>query len=280
MRLRDFRDDDVADGLRLSRAAGWNQQEEDWRTLLVLNPGRFVAAELDGRVIGTGGAAVYGTALAWICMILVEPGHRGAGLGTRLVEAALARCGDAARIGLDATPQGEPVYTRLGFGAEETILRLSLAAEARPSQARRSPAARRASAPLPAGLLREDASVFGADRGPVLRWLATHGRLFLVGPSERPEGYTLVRAGEHSWHMGPVVARDAGVAEALLAEVLLETPPGPIIVDARADERDWRTCLERRGFVAKRRLTRMYRSPGRPPAHGMAQLAIVGPEFG
>jgi GNAT superfamily N-acetyltransferase len=272
-RLRELREADVADGLRLSRLAGWNQREEDWRALLRLNPGRFVAAEHDGRVIGTGGAAVYGSALAWICMILVDPEHRGAGVGTRMMEALLERCADVARVGLDATPLGQPVYERLGFVATEVILRMSRAENAEAAPEGGSAVEVR---DLPDALLAEDRFVFGADRGGALRWLATHGRAFVAGP-----GYTFVRPGAHSSHVGPLVARDLATAEALVAAALAASGPGPVIIDARAADADWVACLQRLGFVEKRRLARMYRDPGPPHVpRGGDVRAIFGPEFG
>jgi len=109
--------DDVSEGLRLTRAVGWNQAEADWRFLLERNPGRFVLAVADGRVVATGGAVVYGTDLAWVCMILVDPDARGRGIGTVVVRGVLDRLSDVATIGLDATPMGRGVYARLGFAA-------------------------------------------------------------------------------------------------------------------------------------------------------------------
>src|SRR3954454_1202123 len=106
---------DVAAAWSLSRAAGWNQQESDWRFLLRENPGRFVAAERDGRVVGTGGAACWAKRLAWVCMILVDEQEQGRGIGSQLVRAILERVDDMAAVGLDATPAGRPVYERLGF---------------------------------------------------------------------------------------------------------------------------------------------------------------------
>jgi len=105
---------DIPDGLRLSGAAGWNQRESDWRFLLEGNPERFVVAVRDGRVIGSGGAVCYGTSLAWVCMILVDPSERGHGIGTRIVSGVLESLSDMRSVGLDATPfgLGASVFTR------------------------------------------------------------------------------------------------------------------------------------------------------------------------
>ena len=64
---------DLAGGLRLSRASGWNQTLADWRLLLSLGPGLFRVGLQGDRIVASGGAVRYGGALAWVCMILVEP---------------------------------------------------------------------------------------------------------------------------------------------------------------------------------------------------------------
>ena len=110
--FRDMREADLEDGLRLSRASGWNQALGDWRLLLSLGPRLFRVGLLDERVVASGGAVRYGDALAWICMILVDPERRGHGLGTRVFDEVLARCEAEMRagrlhcVGLDATPAG------------------------------------------------------------------------------------------------------------------------------------------------------------------------------
>jgi hypothetical protein len=71
--FRDMSEADIEGGLRLSRASGWNQTRADWRLLLSLGAGLFCVAVEDGRIVGSGGAVRYGDALAWICMILVDP---------------------------------------------------------------------------------------------------------------------------------------------------------------------------------------------------------------
>ena len=97
--FRDMTEADLADGLRLSRASGWNQTLADWRLLLSLGPGLFRVALLDGQVVASGGAVRYGDALAWICMILVDPERRGHGLGTRIFDEVLVRCEAEMRAG-------------------------------------------------------------------------------------------------------------------------------------------------------------------------------------
>jgi hypothetical protein len=61
--FRDMTEADLADGLRLSRASGWNQTPEDWR--LPLGPVSS-AAVLDGRIGPRAARSATAMPLAWI----------------------------------------------------------------------------------------------------------------------------------------------------------------------------------------------------------------------
>ena len=80
--------------------------------------------------MASGGAVRYGDALAWICMILVDPERRGHGLGTRIFDEVLARCEAEVRagrlrcVGLDATPAGRGIYAQRGFVEAGSLVRM------------------------------------------------------------------------------------------------------------------------------------------------------------
>jgi GNAT superfamily N-acetyltransferase len=267
---------DVAAGHALSRASGWNQRAGDWELLLGRNPGRFVAAlSPDGRVVGTAGASCYGSDLAWVCMVLVEAAARGRGVGTRLMQAVLERLADVALVGLDATPQGRPVYARLGFSEDRTFLRMG--AERAPAAA--AAAVRRLEPQDLDEVLALDRDVFGADRAAVLRWALAQAPGWRVDDERGLAGYCFGREGEHSRHVGPVVARSADAARGLLAAAA-GAAEGRVIVDVAADRADARAALGALGFREQRPLIRMYRGGGRAPGRPDLQVAIFGPEFG
>ena len=130
--LRPMGVEDIPDGLRLCRASGWNQREEDWRELLALSPGGFLVAVAEGRVVGTAGAMRYGTGLAWVCMILVDPESRRRGVGSRLTEEVLRRLEGIDVVGLDATAGGRPVYLKLGLREGRALVRFDGRASSAP----------------------------------------------------------------------------------------------------------------------------------------------------
>ena len=162
---------DIPAGMRLKEIAGWNQTLEDWQRFLEADPEGCFVAEWNGQVAGTVATIVYEHRFAWIGMVLVDPQVRGKGIGTALLLRAIDHL-DARKVPcmkLDATPQGKPIYTRLGFQIEYEIERHSLTREITADSGTQTTAA-------PAEnfepLLEFDHQVFGADRSALLRSLA------------------------------------------------------------------------------------------------------------
>jgi len=282
--FRDMTEADLEDGLRLSRASGWNQAIEDWRLLLSLGPGLFRVAVEEGRIVASGGAVRYGNDLAWICMILVDPARRGHGIGTRVFDEVLERCrselgaGRLRFVGLDATPAGRGIYLQRGFQDEAAVLRMSAAQDA----AANAPETARAMEPSDLeAVLARDRQVFGADRAPLLRWALERAPelTWIARLGDGLAGYCFGRHGDHSDQVGPVVAEDPATALALVRACLARPRDRPLIVDARA-EPAWLEALGRLGFRAARPLTRMYLGEARPPAEPALEAAVFGPEFG
>jgi hypothetical protein len=154
---------------------------------------------------------VYGRRLAWVAMILVDPEARRQGIATRLMQDVLARLGPVAVVGLEATPQGEPVYAGLGFTDRGGFARMERPAEA--VRAEREPAVPR---PLTAAdlvaLAARDRAVFGADRSAVLAWAREQAPEYAwrIGAREEPSGYILGRHGHRTEHLGPPVGQRRG----------------------------------------------------------------------
>lgn len=297
LEFREMTEADLGDGLRLSRASGWNQTPEDWRLLLALGSGLFRVAVRDGRVLATGGAVRYGEELAWICMILVDPDARGRGLGTRIFDEVRARCdgevsaGRLRAVGLDATPAGRPLYERAGFSAAYSLARW----EAGPAEQVDTPAPSLTETGLPDApavtplieadveqVLAWDRQAFGADRSAVLQW-ALHAEPGLAWCARRDRdlvGYMLGRHGDHFLHLGPLVARDVATAEALVRACRSSGPRASYGIDVPCDRPEWLARLTALGFREKRSFTRMYRAGATDPGCREVVFAIAGPELG
>ncbi len=98
--------------------------------------GAFVA-ELDGRVVGSGGISLYdnppgpGTATrdAYIMSMFTEPHVRGQGVARAILEALVdfaRESGGVGRVWLHASPMGRPVYLRAGFAPRDSYLQVRL----------------------------------------------------------------------------------------------------------------------------------------------------------
>ncbi|MFN8582425.1 MAG: GNAT family N-acetyltransferase [Gemmatimonadaceae bacterium] len=292
---------DVDQGLRLSRAAGWNQTREDWEMFLRLSPSGCLVAVADDRVIGTVATVSYGDRFAWIAMVLVDPIIRRRGIGTRLMTEALDVLTHVPCIRLDATPAGREVYRQLGFVDEYPVTRMELpeptvragltidaGAATTPSEVR--PGGRPALMSAVRPMARDDMPaassldlpVFGADRALLLAWQFARAPEFAWAHETRGaiDGYLLGRHGSHADHLGPLIAPDRRSAVGLLDACLHQRTTRPVILDATRHDTDWYGHLYSLGFREQRSFTRMYR--GAAPAGDAPdrQYAVFGPEFG
>ena len=100
-----------------------------------------------------------------------------------------------------------------------------------------------------------------------------------TGPRGAPTGYVLVRPGARRWHVGPLVARHAADAEALLDAALGPLAGQPVVLDVPRPNLAACRLVEARGFAIVRSFSRMLR--GDPPTVDLGTLfATGGPELG
>jgi len=271
---------DIDAGLDLCRVSRWNQVRRDWEQFLALTPDGASVAEYEGRVIGTVATVRYGTRFGWIGMVLVDPAVRGRGIGTQLLDHALAQLSDMSLVRLDATPAGHDLYLMRHFVDERLINRVQAIAPVRPQPVPEGvrPMAERDLADVCAF----DEHVFGADRASMLRWM-WHGApeyAWVALSGRGVSGYTFGRHGHDFEHLGPVVAADSETARRLATTCLGRHTGRPFVVDAPAGEPSWQRSLEALGFRHQRPLIRMARGTGVIPGDPARQFAVLGPEFG
>jgi GNAT superfamily N-acetyltransferase len=279
MNLRLMTPADIPAGMRLKDIAGWNQTPVDWERFLHASPAGCFVAEVDGRVVGTAATIVYQGRFAWIGMVLVDPDYRGRGIGTRLLQKTMEHL-DACRVPtmkLDATPQGKPIYEKLGFVTEYEIERWMLRRAAGAATAPAEPA------PLELErILDVDSGVFGADRGDLLHSLHREAPEFTLTAHflGHLTGYTLGRRGSRADHLGPWMARDEASARDLLDRFLRCSRRETVFVDCLKENPFARQLVRSRGFEFSRPLTRMCRGPNTHPGRPELLCAALGPEFG
>jgi GNAT superfamily N-acetyltransferase len=266
---------DVAAVLRLAGLAGWNQTDKDIERLLALAPDGCFAACAGGRVVGTTTTTSYGTDLAWVGMVLVDPDFRRRGIATALMQTALdhLRGLGVTTIKLDATPAGRAVYERFGFEPECALERRFGPAPAGPPEG--------ASAASWAEIAVPDRVAFGADRGPLLRALIgdAGAPLLVRRPGGQIAGYGLARPGARAGYVGPVVADDVRTA-GILVPAAAARCGGIVFIDIDPAFPGAVGLMDRLGFSRQRELLRMRLGPGIVPTGPLRVFSIAGPAVG
>lgn len=259
---------DLAAAVGLSTTAGWNQTEHDWRMLMELAPEGCFGIEADHTLVATTTLISYGQRLAWIGMVLTQPEYRRRGFARTLVTHSIdvADSMGIRTVKLDATDQGQHLYESLGFEAEGLIERW-----ARPGTSNLLTAKGELCSDQ---LLASDLAAFGADRSAMLANLATRSQVH-TGDN----AYLFVRAGRNTAYLGPSVADDSALAQALITSALQAHSSVAWSWDLlRANQKAIALASEL-GFTRQRVLTRMRRGE---PLRGRDDMvyAIAGFELG
>jgi len=265
--LRILGADDVPAAFQLSAQAGWNQREEDWRTLLELAPKSCLAIEVDGKLAATTTLLCYGRRLAWIGMVLTKPEFQRRGFAKKLFREALRQADEMGieTIKLDATEQGHPLYEQFGFRGEQEIMRWS-----RPNFGTGQFPAAPQSPPV---WRQVDANYFGADRVTLLERLAEPNP-----PAVRGQSYLFSRPGRVSAYLGPCVSDNTEDARSLIF-AWVENSTCSWCWDLFPGNQQAATIARELAFTPQRRLLRMARGK-KLSENRDAIYAIAGFEFG
>ena len=251
--------------------SGWNQTPQDWA--IFSREGTVCAVrDAQGHIIASGAVLPLGGEVAWISMILVAPDARGQGLGSAVFAHCLGVVKAAGRTAyLDATPDGERIYSQFGFAPVFRLTRWQRDVMQAPVPAERT--AQQHDVDTLAAL---DAQALGAPRNPVLAdFLAREDAVCVRGK----KGFAIVRRGRIAHQIGPLLAMDEASAASLLGRAA-QSLAGKVFIDV-PDERVL-LCRQLRaaGFAPQRGFVRMVL--GDHPLRGQANFihAIAGPEFG
>ena len=216
-----------------------------------LQPDGWLLALMDGEPVGTVGMMDYGP-FGYIGLMSVHPDAQRQGIGRTLMERVLAllRERDCPVALLDASEAGRPLYTALGFVAEDTAVFYARTTDETPTAPDGVAVSLAHADDLPA-LTAFDTSLFGADRSAVLAaYLADlPGRVFVARDETRNmTGFVCAQPRM----LGPWMAATPQVAAALLARALaLPFDDAPTVI-APAANVDAAPLLARYGFVARR----------------------------
>lgn len=253
--VRAFRAADLDGALAANDAVGWTGRRVLFDYYAARDDTALFVAEVDGEIVGTGGATIFpgAPATGWVHGIVVRPGQQRGGVGSRLTEAAIAWLRDRAvgAVQLLATAAGRPVYERLGFAAGERYGSFASPAVARDADVVTRPLH---AADLPSACALDRAAT-GEDRRGFIEALAA--------------GWVATRGGEvvgfHlacPWGGGPTIAGDpaAGLALLRLAATVQQSPRNLGLPEANQAAVQY---LDKLGIKPDRYVTRM--CLGTPP---------------
>jgi GNAT superfamily N-acetyltransferase len=300
--IRQMRTGDLRLGLRLSRQAGWNQIESDWRRFMNMEPDGCFAAELDGRPAGTTTTCIFDR-VAWIAMVLVDESSRRKGVGTALLKHALdfLEARQVKTVRLDATSTGRPVYEKLGFVPEYELARFQGIAQssitlggslkavgfgdgggkAIPKRHKASPRDCRLAPPeFFADMFDFDRRMTGTNRAKMLSLLFKEfpRNTRILTHHNKIEGFITMRPGANAVQIGPCIAT-ACAGPALLSDAMNRCAGKAVFVDMPTSNVEAVKIAESHGLQIQRRFTRMCRGE-RIEDNPKAIWAGSGPEKG
>ena len=257
---------------------GWNPGLHDADVFWATDPEAFVAAELDGDMIGGGAITSYDGEFGFMGFFIVRPEYRGRGLGNRLWHARrdrlLARLRPGAAIGLDGVFEMQDYYARGGFVFAHRDLRFSADIPRNPTHAPDGmDIVPLAEVPL-STLLEYDRACFPASRPTFLtRWMAPPDSLALGCRRDGAlGGYGVVRRCRQGCKIGPLFADDTATAEALYARLAAFAAGGEVFLDVPENNPAAMEFAGRHGMSEVFGCARMYLGP--PP--GLAHERIFG----
>ncbi len=254
--------DDLATALDWAAAEGWNPGLSDVRSFHAADPSGFLAARLDGRMVGSVSAVKSGADFGFIGMFIVVPELRGAGIGMRLWDAGMARLAGRV-VGLDGVVEMQDAYARSGFVLEYRNLRYSGSLADVPAVA--SDAIALGPRDLDA-VFAYDSPCFGSDRREFLSaWLAQPNAYTCgVVRDSVLAGYGTIRQAREGWKVGPLFADDIDVARQVLAAFRREVGDGATVaLDVPQPHAAACAIAEQLGMDVSFETARMY-AGGRP----------------
>jgi len=254
---------------------GWNPGLHDAAVFWATDPEAFIAADLDGEMIGGGAITAYGGAFGFMGFFIVRPEYRGKGYGNGLWHARrdrlLARLHAGASIGMDGVFDMQHYYSKGGFVFSHRDLRFRVEVPGRPAGSPDDHTGIVALSDAPFDeLLDYDRTCFPASRSTFLKaWISQPDALALGFRRDgKLRGYGLVRRCLDGCKIGPLFADDVEVAETLYTHLSGFAAGGALFLDAPENNPAAMAFARKHGMTEVFGCARMYLGAAPVLAHG------------
>jgi len=250
------------EGVRLAlewaRAEGWQPGQGDATPFFAADPEGFFRSRVDGQTVATLSAVRGSDSLAFVGLYIVEPGHRGIGIGKALWEDVLARY-QGFTLGLDAVPAQISAYESAGFAISHVNARYS--SGDLPAPDGRIEVGRAADLDLDELTAYDGRHFFGPRPDFLRHWIAGEDRDAVVTTSDGEiTGFAASRRADPGHRIGPVFADDPEIARELILE-LAAGVDGPVAIDLPEANLAGVELVGSLGMERSFETTRMYRGP-------------------
>ncbi len=244
-------------------AEGWNPGLHDADIFWATDPDGFIAAELEGTLVGGGSIVSYAGNYGFMGFFIIHPHYRGHGFGNHLwherLRLLIARLHEPAVIGMDGVFDMQNYYAKGGFGFAGRDLRFEGVAD---------------SAVLPENIvplteipfetvIKYDRAHFPAHRSAFLkRWIKPRGGFSRAAvKSCQLAGFAVIRPCRVGYKIGPLFADDATLASDLFTALCSEVPGEPVFLDVPENNPDALSLARERGMAEVFGCAKMYYGP-------------------
>lgn len=237
--------------LSWAEAEGWNPGRQDAEAFWAADPEGFYGLELDGALIGSGSIVSYGGKLGFVGLFIVRPEWRGKGHGSYLWKCLIARLRERLEPGAAAALDGvfamQAYYAKSGFVFSHRNLRMEGVGAPGPRVAELV-----GMDTLPFEQVVEfDRTHFIGHRPEFLRrWIRPEGGLALGYLRDgKLAGCGVVRPCSRGFKIGPLIAEDPQIAEALFVALSDQIAGEPLFLDTPENNPEAMALARRHGLT-------------------------------
>lgn len=234
--IRNMTRDEATELVSWATKEGWNPGVNDADIFWATDQDAFIAAKLEGELIGGGTITAYDQAFGFIGFFIVKPEFRGRGLGNTLWQELNKRLRERltadAAIGIDGVFDMQSYYAKGGYAFSHRDIRFQSAGKALLQDTSTHNIVPLNDIPF-ADVLAYDNACFPAPRPTFLQQWITQSDSLALGTqhNEKLTGFGVIRRCGNGFKIGPLFADSAEIAEQLFIHLSAFAPDEPVFLD-------------------------------------------------